>query len=156
MEYGNDDIESYGQHYFKHVSAMTVEALHSKSDIAAELAYRDCEIEKLRAELKDCHDAYQGCYADFQDCHADYQDCAKHLHKANFEVTHLKLQLAEMQSAFVDGYDKAKNEYRPMVHKLEDQRDELVAAIEKYLDDESETLVGLHRAIAKCKEESHD
>jgi hypothetical protein len=38
-------------HYSAHVSAMTSEALHSKSAIAAELAFRDAEIEKLRAAL---------------------------------------------------------------------------------------------------------
>ena len=38
-------------HYSKHVSAMTKEGLHSKSDIAAELAYRDLEIIKLDTEI---------------------------------------------------------------------------------------------------------
>lgn len=34
-------------HYTKHLSAMTGEGLHSKADIAAELAYRDARIEEL-------------------------------------------------------------------------------------------------------------
>lgn len=38
-------------HYSAHVSAMTSEGLHSKSDIASELAFRDKEIARLRAEL---------------------------------------------------------------------------------------------------------
>jgi len=37
--------------YSDHVSAMTGEKLHSKSDIAAELAYRDAEIKRLTYEL---------------------------------------------------------------------------------------------------------
>lgn len=37
-------------HYSKHVGAMTREGLHAKSDIAAELAWRDTEIERLIAE----------------------------------------------------------------------------------------------------------
>lgn len=37
-------------HYSRHVHAMTSEALHSKSDIAAELAWRDIEIRRLRDE----------------------------------------------------------------------------------------------------------
>ena len=41
-----DELEFYGDH----VSAMTFEELHSKSDIAAELAYRDEHIETLRQE----------------------------------------------------------------------------------------------------------
>ena len=37
-------------HYLRHVNAMTAEALWAKSDIAAELAWRDGEIERLTAE----------------------------------------------------------------------------------------------------------
>lgn len=39
-------------HYFKHVNAMTAEGLHSKSDIAAELAFRDSVVERYRAALE--------------------------------------------------------------------------------------------------------
>ena len=35
-------------HYSRHVSAMTTEGLHEKADIAAELAFRDAQIDKLR------------------------------------------------------------------------------------------------------------
>ena len=35
-------------HYSLHVSAMTTERLHEKSDIAAELAFRDARIDELR------------------------------------------------------------------------------------------------------------
>lgn len=42
-----------GNHYCRHVSAMTREHLHSKSDIAAELGWRDWQI----AELKEQRDA---------------------------------------------------------------------------------------------------
>ena len=37
-----------GNYYIRHVSAMTREGLHSKSDIAAELAWRDLEIDRLK------------------------------------------------------------------------------------------------------------
>lgn len=40
-----------GKFYTNHVMSMTEENLHSKNDIAAELAYRDAEIEKLKADL---------------------------------------------------------------------------------------------------------
>lgn len=42
-----------GNHYCRHISAMTREQLHSKSDIAAELGWRDLQI----AELKEQRDA---------------------------------------------------------------------------------------------------
>jgi hypothetical protein len=35
-------------HYSRHVSAMTTEGLHEKAHIAAELAARDLEIDRLR------------------------------------------------------------------------------------------------------------
>ena len=38
-------------HYCRHTSAMTEEGLHSKSDIAAELAFRDKQIDRLRNAL---------------------------------------------------------------------------------------------------------
>lgn len=48
---GNRDIvgqDKAGGYYFRHVQALTAEALHSKSDIAAELAHRDIEIDRLQ------------------------------------------------------------------------------------------------------------
>jgi hypothetical protein len=45
--YAKRDLEELGGHYLKHLNAMTSEQLHSKSDIAAELAARDVVIEDL-------------------------------------------------------------------------------------------------------------
>lgn len=45
-------LDDAGNYYVKHVSAMTGEKLHSKSDIAAELAHRDYEIDKLKAQVE--------------------------------------------------------------------------------------------------------
>ena len=52
-EYKERDFsdKDWQKHYFKHVNAMTAEELHSKSAIAAELAYRDSVIEKQREAL---------------------------------------------------------------------------------------------------------
>lgn len=41
-----------GGYYCRHVSAMTAEGLFAKSDIAAELAHRDMEIDRLKAEIE--------------------------------------------------------------------------------------------------------
>ena len=51
-EYRNydDDFIYESSDYDKHMSAMTGEKLHSKSDIAAELAYRDYLIKQLKQE----------------------------------------------------------------------------------------------------------
>ena len=52
--YAKRNIIAQGEEYVKHVSAMTGEGLHSKSDIAAELAHRDIEIKSLRKALISC------------------------------------------------------------------------------------------------------
>jgi hypothetical protein len=46
-QYAERDIEQLGDHYMVHIDAMTVESLHSKSSIAAELAFRDQRIAEL-------------------------------------------------------------------------------------------------------------
>lgn len=45
-------MDNCGDLYAKHVSAMTSEHLHFKSDIAAELAYRDHVIQSLQQRLE--------------------------------------------------------------------------------------------------------
>jgi len=55
--YAERDIIEQGKHYSQHTSAMTSEGLHSKSDIAAELAHRDIEIERLQARVVELHGA---------------------------------------------------------------------------------------------------
>ena len=47
--YAERDYQGQGEHYFKHVGAMTSEDLRAKSEIAGELAHRDIEIERLTA-----------------------------------------------------------------------------------------------------------
>lgn len=48
-------LDKEGNYYSKHVLAMTQEGLHDKSDIAAELAYRDATIEELLAIIERCY-----------------------------------------------------------------------------------------------------
>lgn len=49
--YAQRDLKALGQHYANHVSAMTGEGLELKSDVAAELAHRDVEIERRDARI---------------------------------------------------------------------------------------------------------
>lgn len=51
--YAERNIEELGEYYTKHISAMTSEGLRSKSDIAAELAFRDAEIDRLKSDFAD-------------------------------------------------------------------------------------------------------
>ncbi len=54
--YAERDVAEQGQYYFDHIMAMTGEDLHSKSDIAAELAHRDIEIADLKEEVQQLKD----------------------------------------------------------------------------------------------------
>jgi len=49
--YADRDPEAQGAHFLRHLDRMTVEGLHGKSAIAAELAHRDIERDKLKAGL---------------------------------------------------------------------------------------------------------
>jgi len=51
--YADRDTNALEPHYYKHVNAMTTERLHAKSHIAAELAWRDKEIARLRKALSE-------------------------------------------------------------------------------------------------------
>ena len=51
--YPAQDSESLGEHYIRHVCAMTSESLHAKSDIARQLAARDKMLAVLWAEYED-------------------------------------------------------------------------------------------------------
>ena len=47
--YPEQDHMALGEYYLRHIDRMTAEGLHRKSDIAAQLAWRDREIDRLRA-----------------------------------------------------------------------------------------------------------
>jgi hypothetical protein len=56
----NRDPVKLGRYYTDHVAAMTREGLHSKSDIAAELAYRDLKIDVLLKVYQAAVDEHSG------------------------------------------------------------------------------------------------
>jgi len=51
--YTERNARKQGQVYMDHVMAMTTEELHSKADIASELAHRDIRIAELEQALRD-------------------------------------------------------------------------------------------------------
>lgn len=53
------ELDKAGNYYCRHVSAMTGEGLHSKSDIAAELGWRDMQIDALLAENESLRGLYK-------------------------------------------------------------------------------------------------
>ena len=62
--YVERNLQELEPHYSKHVNAMTAEALDAKYAIAAELAWRDQEIEKLRGQLEDYKNPKPGNFKD--------------------------------------------------------------------------------------------
>lgn len=50
MLYQKHSAEDLGADYIAHVMAMTSEGLHSKSDIAVQIAWRDAELRRLNSE----------------------------------------------------------------------------------------------------------
>ncbi len=55
------ELDEDGGHYSKHVAAMSEEGLHGKSEIAAELAWRDQAIERLRLVIEELRAKAERC-----------------------------------------------------------------------------------------------
>lgn len=60
------ELDRAGNYYCRHVEAMTREKLHMKSDIAAELGYRDLKIKEIESKLEIARDALY-FYADSEE-----------------------------------------------------------------------------------------
>ena len=48
-------LDEQGDYYIRHMMALTAEDLQSKSDIAAELAHRDYQIDELKKDIEQYH-----------------------------------------------------------------------------------------------------
>lgn len=55
--YAERDIFDQGEHFTRHMTALTAEGLHAKTDIAAELAHRDIEVERLTGTVRQLKEA---------------------------------------------------------------------------------------------------
>lgn len=67
-------LEKAGGYYSRHVSAMTTEGLHSKSDIAAELAWRDMRIAELERKIEDAFREGYWARSTYNDMEASDED----------------------------------------------------------------------------------
>lgn len=70
LQYANRDSMALGEYYLRHISAMTSEALHAKSAIAAELAHRDREIDCQHAELETLRAGYEAARLEIESLRA--------------------------------------------------------------------------------------
>ena len=66
--YTERDIIEQGDYYSLHTSAMTGEGLDRKSDIAAELAHRDIQIDQLQSRVAELYDLIKYAQVDSGVC----------------------------------------------------------------------------------------
>ncbi|CNC99046.1 Uncharacterised protein [Yersinia frederiksenii] len=96
-------------HYGVHIHAMTAENLHSKSDIAVELAWRDLRIEQLIAQLESAQkerDVYAKLASDVGDIITLLQnnEWDEHIGKTNvgglleYQITRLMNSIADINT----------------------------------------------------------
>lgn len=83
LQYADRDHMALGDYYLRHVSAMTGEALHAKSAIAAELAHRDREIDRQHAELEALRMGYAAARLEIESLNAQLH-AAKQINAAQF------------------------------------------------------------------------
>jgi hypothetical protein len=113
-------------HYSAHVAAMTSEGLHSKADIAAELAFRDKALEEVREAAEAEHDDQECCIVEQQ------KEIAA-LRVANArqteELTEARLLIARAMGTVV-----GLRAHVPRDHRAKEAADECADALSAFLD----------------------
>jgi len=114
-EYAERDIIEQGYYYSRHTSAMTAEDLHRKSDIAAELAHRDMQIDQLKAANRDLQDWFDDARATAEQARArvarlfsaivEFQRLAWRALDADYIDKHVERSMSELlpQAARITG-----------------------------------------------------
>lgn len=102
-------------HYGVHIHAMTAENLHSKSDIAVELAWRDLRIEQLIAQLESAQKERDGLREKVNQSDTEWQEMAdrilavgKRAEKAENESGLLAVQLEIATERSGINFDRAQ------------------------------------------------
>lgn len=101
------DLDAKGNHYCRHVMAMTSESLHSKSDIAAELGWRDLMISELKAQLSASQREFRSADITMQNLEAECYALAAE--NAVLKAAHPQPFGPEMMKA-LDAYEKHQDE----------------------------------------------
>jgi len=108
------DLFALGEHYIKHVEAMTAEGLHSKSDIAAQLAWRDQRIAQLErgehaavSQIDQALRVIEGATVEYQP--STVADCvAKALAERDAELSRLRGEVAAAKAEAIDNYEQGR------------------------------------------------
>ena len=110
-------LDEAGGYYIRHVSAMTKEGLHSKSDIAAELGFRDMRIDQLNHRINQL----------LTECNVTGVAIERAISGQLPLTAH---PLAE-RFRMIAGLSATRNALEVQVDNLEQQRDELLEALEE-------------------------
>lgn len=90
--YADRDLFELGEHYVRHVRAMTAEKLHDKTDIAAELAFRDAELSSANERIAELE--------------REAVNSADRLHEARGDVHRLTKELSALRASMLALADK--------------------------------------------------
>lgn len=151
-QYAKRDImalDKQGGHYWRHANAMTAEGLHSKSDIAAELAYRDARIAELEAHVERLDNELQEKALTDEGVLADaYWNCADKITPwlgektgpdtlINSVAQSLEFLIEQWREKKIieqerDAYRAAEEAQIALRQKMEGERDALAAHVERF------------------------
>jgi hypothetical protein len=116
-----DALDDAGKHYIRHVSAMSIESLHSKMAIAAELGHRDMRIDQLKAQVERLRGYLQGIVDDGTGSIMGAVDLLKETPSqslAEHDVALLDNQLYQINTAAYPKYEDeyGRGHYDGMIH----------------------------------------
>jgi len=100
------EMDRAGNYYCRHVSAMTREALHSKSEIAAELGWRDMHIDQLKAENERIKEEIRRWVIRLQQRGLERDELSNECYQLTAERDTLRKQLDEARELLNDSRNK--------------------------------------------------
>jgi hypothetical protein len=134
--YADRDHRALGEHYYRHISAMTGEELHAKTAIAAELAWRDAQIEAVTRERDEARAEAASILAELEEQKETAQAESDRWREIAYEELEATLTLMAIGGA---GEEENFYDFATRVFK---ERDALRAEVDKM----RETLTGIRDA----------
>lgn len=118
------ELDQIGGHYFKHVMAMTSESLHSKSDIAAELGWRDCQIEQLEQQLAESQSKLEKLAAENAGLKSKGREVLK---EAAHVYSHFNQMVDHLDGESIDG--QTLHEFQVLIESETPETDSFLAEV---------------------------
>ena len=148
--YGHREEGTESDFYMQHVMAMTGEKLHSKAEIAAELAYRDQRI----AELEAAAQAYLKAEKLADECTADGK--RNQVRNDKLDALAVVLASAEKIDYVKVGLEVELEAAKREIERLQIQYDIVTGAWQGALNRANDKLVFMRRDVDKIKVRSYE